>query len=412
MIKQWLKTVINIGTDGKDVETVRRIQSVNFISIAGANVVVGYIVFLTLMGVPAFIPIVQWDFLFFPAYLLPLYLGRFLSPSINGALLITITFLNLLITVAYAGASTGAHFLFLALPVMAVLFLKRDQWWLIALFVLMASAAILFIELKFAIGIEMAGPLSETMTNMLMYTNATSTILIIVFIVWYYRELVTEAEVKALGAHQKTRSILHTVLPRVIADKLATRDDQVIADRFSAVTILFADIVDFTARSKDLTPEEVVGRLDRVFSTFDELASKHGLEKIKTIGDCYMLVGGVPEATDDHADRVVNMALAMQEASSGFSQSVWPGFQIRIGIHTGPAVAGVIGKMKYAYDVWGDTVNIASRLEEAAKPGEILLSEETRSQLTTNQALEGPLEYELKGRGKHNAWRIPAGNTL
>lgn len=404
MIKQWFKTVINIGTDGKDAETVRRIQTINFLSIAGANVAIGYAVFLTLLGEPAFLPIVQWDFLFIPAYLLPLYLGRFLSPNVTGALLIAIMLSNLMVAVAYAGAGSGAQYLFIAVPIMAVLFLKRDQWWLVMLYVLTVSAAVLFYEDRFEIGLS--GPIPESMANMLMYVNVTSTSLIVVFAVWYYRGLVVEAEDKAFGAHQKTRGILHTVLPHAIADKLATSDDQVIAEKFSAVTVLFADIVNFTARSKDLTPEEVVGRLDRVFSTFDELADRHGLEKIKTIGDCYMLAGGVPEATDDHAERVVNMALAMQGASNDFTRSVWPGFQIRIGIHTGPAVAGVIGKMKYAYDVWGDTVNVASRLEEAAKPGEILLSEETRSQLTGDRALEGPLEYDLKGRGKHKAWRI------
>ena len=147
-------------------------------------------------------------------------------------------------------------------------------------------------------------------------------------------------------------------------------------------------------------------RLNRVFSDFDARAQEHGLEKIKTIGDAYMLVGGAPELQADHADRVVDMALDIVSDAQALAVEVWPGLQLRVGIHSGPAVAGVIGRSKFSYDLWGDTVNTASRLEGQCPPGCILLSDATRQLLTKDYGLAGPNVIDIRGRGELSTWTL------
>ena len=163
--------------------------------------------------------------------------------------------------------------------------------------------------------------------------------------------------------------------------------------------MLFADLVGFTPLAASLSPAETVGLLDRLFSAFDLLADRHGLEKIKTIGDAYMVVGGVPVAGTDHPERAVAMGLDMLDAVGDLAVAVGRPLEVRIGIHTGPVVAGVIGTRKFIYDLWGDTVNIASRLESHGIPGAIQISDATWSRVrgTVVARPRGPIE--LKGRG-------------
>jgi len=150
-----------------------------------------------------------------------------------------------------------------------------------------------------------------------------------------------------------------------------------IAEEFPSVTVLFADIVEFTTLSQGISAAELVNGLDYLFSRFDEIAEKHGLEKIKTIGDAYMAVAGVPEIQPDHAERAAAMALDMLDAAKSF-QGITTGkpISLRIGLHSGSVVAGIIGKKKFAYDLWGDAVNVASRMESHGMPGKIHVSKD------------------------------------
>lgn len=193
--------------------------------------------------------------------------------------------------------------------------------------------------------------------------------------------------------------LLENILPVAIAARLKT-SASTIADRFDAVTILFADIVGFTAFARSREATEVVDLLNSLFSRFDDLVAESGLEKIKTLGDGYMVAGGVPVPRPDHATAVADLALAMMEVTESFASEREVDWGIRIGIHSGPAVAGVIGKRKFAYDLWGDTVNVASRLEATSKPGRIQISEETAELLDTGFVLEPRGTVTLKNRGE------------
>jgi len=207
------------------------------------------------------------------------------------------------------------------------------------------------------------------------------------------------AELALRQEQQRTEELLLNILPGEIAERLK-HDPSTIAEHYSDVSVMFADIVGFTRLSSTISPAELVRRLNQIFSTFDELSEQHGLEKIKTIGDAYMVVGGLPVPRVDHAQAIAQMALDMQAAIDLFNQnSNSDAINIRIGIHSGPVIAGVIGIKKFIYDLWGDTVNIASRMESHGLTGQIQVSETTYNQLKEKFILCERGEIQLKGRG-------------
>jgi class 3 adenylate cyclase/HAMP domain-containing protein len=220
---------------------------------------------------------------------------------------------------------------------------------------------------------------------------------------------------------ENSERLLLNVLPAPIADRLKASSG-LIVDRFEAVSVLFADIVGFTTMSQQMAPEQVVNMLDELFSLFDSLAEKHGLEKIKTIGDAYMVVSGIPEPRDDHARAIANMAVDMQDGLREYAEAHGSNLTIRIGIATGSVVAGVIGRKKFIYDLWGDTVNTASRMESHGVPGRIHVTEATYQQLKDEFDFESRGTMEIKGKGMMQTYLLkerkvtspsrPAGSPL
>ena len=198
---------------------------------------------------------------------------------------------------------------------------------------------------------------------------------------------------------QETERLLLRLLPASIADRLK-RSPEIIADSFTEVTVLFADLVDFTAYAHQTSANETVSLLNQIFSEFDQLAEEYQLEKIKTIGDGYMVAGGLPMPKGDHAEAVAEMAIAMQQAVNRFRHPSGEPFQLRVGIHTGAVIAGVIGKKKFTYDLWGDTVNLASRMESRGLPGRIQVSPATYKRLQPQYSLEERGMIEVKGFGE------------
>lgn len=212
-------------------------------------------------------------------------------------------------------------------------------------------------------------------------------------------------------ARAQVEALLMNTLPREIVDRL-NRDDRAVslavepglADEFPAVTVLFADIVGFTSMAADIKPSELVTILNDIFTRFDGLADEYGVEKIKTIGDAYMAVSGVPTPVPDHAIRVARMALAMVRTVDEYCQSSGHSLEIRVGVNTGPVVAGVIGQRRFAYDLWGDTVNLASRMESHGKPSAVQISDVTKVALDDAFQMENRGEIEVKGKGMVHAW--------
>jgi adenylate cyclase len=187
------------------------------------------------------------------------------------------------------------------------------------------------------------------------------------------------------------------VLPASVADRLK-ESEETIADGFDSATVLFADIVGFTPFARDLPPADTVVLLDRIFAGWNELAERHGVEKIKTIGDAYMVAAGLPTPREDHAEAIAELALEMGAEAERCAGSGAP-LEVRIGIDAGPVVAGVIGRAKFSYDLWGDTVNTASRMESHGLPGEIQVTERTYERLRERFELRPRGTIEVKGKG-------------
>jgi PAS domain S-box-containing protein len=218
-----------------------------------------------------------------------------------------------------------------------------------------------------------------------------------------------QAEEALRKEQEKSERLLRNILPEAIAQQLK-QNPGVIAQQFNEVTIMFADLVGFTNLSARLKPIELVNLLNQIFSTFDELAQKFGLEKIKTIGDAYMVAAGLPIPRKDHAQAMAEMALAMQSAVENFQSEQNENIQIRIGINTGVVVAGVIGTNKFIYDLWGDAVNVASRMESSGQPGKIQVTADTYEILKDKYLFEKRGTITVRGKGEMETfWLIGKG---
>ena len=201
--------------------------------------------------------------------------------------------------------------------------------------------------------------------------------------------------------------LLHNVLPPSIAARKLGGESP-IADDFPEASLLFADVVDFSILSSRLTSTEVVSMLGVLFGRYDQIARRYGLEKIKTIGDCYMLAGGIPFSDPAHLDKLAAAALDMLEATRSVTTPDGAALTVRIGMNAGPVTAGVIGESKFIFDVWGDTVNVASRLESQGAEGQIRVTKFVRDALARDYDFEGPFRVDLKGKGQLDVWRLVA----
>jgi class 3 adenylate cyclase len=208
---------------------------------------------------------------------------------------------------------------------------------------------------------------------------------------------------------ERSERLLLNVLPAPIAERLKA-GEAVIADAFPEVTVLFADIVDFTRRSRQVSPSQVVATLNELFSAFDRLAQRHRLEKIKTIGDAYMVAGGLPEPRPDHAQAVAEMALAMRAEVARHTDPSGQPLAVRIGIDTGPVEAGVIGTVKFSYDLWGDTVNSASRMESHGVAGCIQVTDRTYQRLRDGYRFQRRGPIPVRGMGELVTWFLVGRN--
>ena len=213
-----------------------------------------------------------------------------------------------------------------------------------------------------------------------------------------------QAYLKALEEEkEKSEALLSNILPEMVVGKLKEKQG-IIAESHTDATILFADIVGFTEMSSNMAASDLVAMLNEIFSVFDNLVGKHGLEKIKTIGDAYMIVGGIHSDRANHPELVAEMALDMLHEIGRFTGVDDEPLQLRIGIHTGPIMAGVIGLKKFIFDLWGDTVNIASRMESHGVPGSIQVSTATYQRLRDNYLFEKRGVIHIKGKGEMSTY--------
>jgi len=228
----------------------------------------------------------------------------------------------------------------------------------------------------------------------------------ILYAVMRYFQSQKERTLQELALEQaRSEKLLLNILPKSIANRLKDNDMR-IADSHEEVTVLFADIVGFTKLTASMPPADLVELLSQLFSRFDQLAERHGLEKIKTIGDGYMVVGGAPMSLEGHASVIAKLAIEMQQEMAEFNEQTGKNLQMRVGISSGAVVAGVIGTSKFAYDIWGDPVNMASRMEQTALPDSIQVSEATYNLIKKDYKLEARGLVQVKGKGEVSTYQL------
>jgi adenylate cyclase len=246
-------------------------------------------------------------------------------------------------------------------------------------------------------------PWAESMSFVI--TTGTACAMVVVT-VWFALRDTARAEAVMEVEYDRSEALLANMLPASIAERLKGPDRNVIADRYEAASVLFADIVGFTERAAGTTPCDLVLFLDRLYGTFDALVDKHGLEKIKVSGDSYMVVSGVPRARADHVEALADFALEMSAAAAGLKDPHGHPVTLRVGLATGPVVAGVVGSRRFFYDVWGDAVNVASRMESTDSVGRIQVPDAVYHRLKNDFVLQERGRIAVKGKGIMRTWYL------
>lgn len=330
-------------------------------------------------------------------------LARWILSSVPVATLLTSAY--------FVGNGAGLQLYLIVIWTLLFLLFTRREIKALVLFSAIYWLGFLLIEYRFtAPGLDY--PFPDGIIEQIYGLSVTGTFAAVALVVGLFFAEIHRAEKRLQQEYERSESLLLNILPASIAERLKHQHEdsnsktsgRLIADSVPEATVLFADIVGFTPLSERLPPASLVDLLNRIFSRFDAIVQQHGLEKIKTIGDAYMLVGGLPQARPDHCQAVALAALDMREALASLNVAEQQSLQIRIGLHCGPLTAGVIGRHKFAYDIWGDTVNIASRLESHSLPGQIQVSKSVYQKLGKDFDFETRGEIELKGRGRMPTW--------
>jgi adenylate cyclase len=320
---------------------------------------------------------------------------------------ITVAYASLTFLCWHLGTGTGVQFYFLIAAVAAVMVLGIER---IGLAIAAAAIGIsLVIALEFTVPSN-TGAEPAWFITVGFIINAISAGVLAVAIVWYGLRQIASAEEAMEHEYARSEALLANILPATIAERLKDRSGSVIADKYDDASILFADIAGYTERASDTAPEELVAFLDTLYTSLDALVTRHGLEKIKTSGDAYIVVSGVPQLRPDHLEALADLALDIAEAVAGLTDSRGRAVPLRIGLASGPVVAGVVGSQRFFYDVWGDAVNVASRMESTADVGRIQVPQPVYQRLSNRFVFEERGDVDVKGKGVMHTWYLVGRN--
>lgn len=327
-------------------------------------------------------------------------LHRF-GDMIAALVFVIVSFTSLTFVGSQIGTDSGVQFYYLVSASLAVLVLGMDHLWLAGSTV--AVGAGLVIALQFLVPQD-TGIQPRWALNAGFIFATTGACLLMFATVWYAMREVERAEDAMEVEYKRSEALLANILPGEVAEKLKDPAHGTIADRYDDASVMFTDIAGYTERASDMDPTELVRFLDRLYTTFDRLVDKHGLEKIKTTGDGYMVVSGVPTPRPDHMQALAALALDINKAVAGLRDPQGNPVPIRMGLAAGPVVAGVVGARRFFYDVWGDAVNVASRMESTDPLGKIQVPQNVYERLRDEFTLEERGEVEVKGKGVMRTW--------
>jgi adenylate cyclase len=303
----------------------------------------------------------------------------------------------------FVGTGSGLQFYFLVASCLIVLQLGVDRIFLAAS--LAAIAAGLVIALQFLVPRDTGAQPAWSLSLSFVVTTVSACVMVVTT-VWYAVREIVRAEEAMEVEYERSEALLANILPSSIAERLKDPARNIIADKYDDASVLFADIAGFTERASDMAPDKLILFLDRLYSDFDALVDKHGLEKIKVSGDSYMVVSGVPQPRADHVEALAALALDMADVANGLKDSRGDALPLRIGLASGPVVAGVVGSRRFFYDVWGDAVNVASRMESTDSVGRIQVPEDVYRRLKGDFVLQERGVVEVKGKGVMRTWYL------
>lgn len=396
----YMTNALNFGTDGHPEKVARRLRVLNFACWVTAPSWFAFAIIYfpeTKLRTIAMIDLAMAAFV----AAIPL-LNRF-GPQIAGLAFVSVS-LPVTFAVCFTlGTDTGMQLHFLGYAAGAVL-----VWGLRPVVPLLAMVVV---ALSLVILLEVVAPkdgglLSEAAMLGGFVGSVSMTTAAVVATVFYATDETERAQAAAELEYERSDSLLRNILPGAIADRLKSGRETVIADKHDEASVLFADMAGFTAAASETSPADLVEFLNEVFTAFDHLVQRHGLEKIKTTGDNYMVVSGVPVARKDHAAALVRLSIDMLDKARGIRDPEGRTISIRIGIASGPVVAGVVGMNRFFYDVWGDTVNVASRMESTGLPGRIQIAPETHRLLLDEFDFEQRDPIDVKGKGTMTTWLL------
>jgi adenylate cyclase len=328
-------------------------------------------------------------------------LHRF-GPLAAPLVLIGFVYAFLIYVVTQVGMDGGSWLAYLSAAALAMLLVGTERLWLCIVLCAVAAAIVICLQIYVPDNTGLLSDKSLFLGNFVF--NIVANIIIIFLVVYYAVGQIARAEAVAEREYQRSERLLENILPRDVAERLKLRQDKIIADRFDDASVLFLDLAGSTALASHLSPEALVTLLNAIFTRLDEMVERFGLEKIKTTGDGYMVVSGVPKPNPGHAAVIADFALAIQQEFRNLTDPLGQPIPFRIGIEAGPVVAGVVGTRKFFYDVWGDTVNVASRMESTSVANRIQVGPNIAASLGSTFVLFERGEIEVRGKGAMRTW--------
>ncbi len=401
----FIDRIVSVGIVSHDPDVRRRQRFVNTAALVGGIASLQHSVEQLAWDAVALQPLVVHNFLFALIYLATPLLHR-VSENAAALYLCAAVTAGTARVIWLTGIEGGAHVYF-AFTAAAFLFFGVQHWRLFLAVVLLAFTTVVT-------AVTLAphmGPVALAAPDYVEHLSAMIVVNVMIINVWLFTYALVKthrAERQLEAEVARSDGLLLAILPRPIANRLKVAPGAIVADRHEAVTVFFADLVGFTTRARTASPEHLVAWLDTLFKGLDALASEHKVEKIKTIGDAYMAVSGLRVSPEVGAERVARFALAFRDFTDRYGGLDGGPLQVRIGLHTGPVVAGVIGGTRFAYDMWGDAVNTASRMESHGEPGLIQLSAATADLLTGRFAIRPRGVLPVKGLGEVEVFWLDA----
>ena len=328
-------------------------------------------------------------------------MGEIVAPLV----FFVVSYFTITVLCIYFGTGSGLQFYFVVAAAIMLVVLGVDHIVLASTLSAIGAATVILLEL-FVPNDTGTQPPWAFRTSFIL-TVITAWILVIATI-WFALREIRRAREAMEAEYERSEQLLTNILPATIAERLKDPSRNIIADKYDDASILFADIAGYTKRASDTTPSDLVRFLDRLYTDLDALVDRHGLEKVKTSGDSYMVVSGVPEPRPDHIEALACLALDMADAVADLKDPKGRAVPLRIGLAAGPVVAGVVGARKFFYDVWGDAVNVASRMETTDVEGRIQVPHDVYERLNHAFVLEERGEVDIKGKGIMHTWYLVA----